>query len=366
MKEIGGSRYIDESMLTNVDKYSGEDLYLRIQGGQGNIEDYLFLSSGRMAEKFLLDSIIDSKKIAIVPAFTCETVLKPIYQKKYTIYFYHINSDFTIDSIDLENKIEKYTPSIVLYHSIYGFSIGKGIESIVQKYSDTGIRFIEDRTMDWFLPRNNNYRVDYIIGSLRKWFAIPDGGFIYSSDIIFENKPVIYNKNLILKKINAYYDMSRYRIFNEGSFQECNHNCSIAESYIEDEGYYCMSPISIAIACSMNLKMIRKKRRDNYSYLYKHLSGLTELAIISPAIDEEIVPFHFVVASKRKSELLMHLNKCDIYPSSTWGTLEYFPEIEVNEFEQFLYESAFFLEIDQMYSLQDMKRVVNKIYDFYN
>ena len=351
-------------MLEDIDRYNQNDLsaLMRTKGFNGC--DQLFLSSGRGALNFILDNMNDERKIVILPAFTCETVIFPFYLKEYTIYFYHISSKFEIDCFDLERKIKLYNPSIILFHSIFGFYGWQGIIPIVQKYSKDGIAFIEDRSMDWFVNRYCTIDVDYVVGSFRKWFAIPDGGFIYSAKKKLINKPMVYHEELVAKKKDAYCNMYKYRVLNEGSFEECKQKCKEAEILLEREKhYYCMSPFSVALLCSTDIKQICEKRRNNYNYLYKSLCGLAELSVLSPELErsDTIVPFHFVVASLRKEGLINYLNSCNIYPSNVWETLDYFPDIKVNEFERYLYGSAFFLEIDQMYSIQDMDRVVSEI-----
>lgn len=362
MKEIGGSRYVDINEYKNYKEASVYDLWHAMLKFGFNKKHYIYLSSGRCAEKYVLDHINDEKKIAILPAFTCETVILPFIERGYFIQYYHIRQNLSIDLNGLDRLIEKYNPSVVLYHGIWGFDSCKGIDKVVQKYHDTATIFIEDRTLDLFRETNYSNNVQYTIGSFRKFYVVPDGGFVYSNETLNSGGLNEYSFELEQKKLRAYQKMYDYRINQIGSLEECNKLCGEAECIIENDDYYReMSPASRKIICSFKLEEMIEKRRQNYAYLYDELSIMKELCIITPKLTEGVVPYHFAITVENKKNLFDFLHNNNIFPSNTWNTYEYISDIELTHYEWELYHKCFFLEISDMYSLDDMKNIVVNI-----
>lgn len=365
MKEIGGSRYIDRIEYMKYKDALTCDL-TQTMFSLGFIgKNNLFLSSGRCVEKYVLDMIEDDKKIAILPAFSCETVILPFLERGYSIRYYHIQKNLKINLELLDNLIEKYNPSVVLYHGIWGFDSCDGIDTIVQKYQGYEIVFIEDRTLDIFRMKNYSDNAQFTIGSFRKLYVVPDGGFLFSSKILDRSKINGYSKELEQAKLNAYLNMYDYRINNIGTFEHCNKLCENAEDILENaDSYYEMSPASKKIICSSNLNEIKEKRRSNYTFLYENLSDVKGINIITHKLTSGIVPYHFAISVENKLDLFAYLYKHNIFPSNAWNTFEYVNDIEMNQYEAELYHNCFFLEISDIYDADDMKRMVNVIKEY--
>lgn len=367
MKEIGGSRYIDRRKFIKYNEASTDDLCktMHMLGFSG--KDNIFLSSGRSAEKLVLDMIKDDRKMAILPAFTCETVILPFIERGYSIKYYHIDSDFKINFKFLDELIAINRPSIVLYHGIWGFNSCDGIDNIINKYQQKGIVFIEDRTFDIFNMKNYSDKVNFTIGSFRKLYVVPDGGFVFSKSIIEHHNLNEYNYELEQEKLNAYLRMYEYRVNRIGTFEYCQKRCAEAEEILEnDEGFRMISPVSKKIICSSKLNEIKEKRRANYIFLYEELSNIKEIRIITPKLNENIVPYHFALCVDNKISLFEYLHRHKIYPTNPWNTFKYIENIEMNQFERELYNNCFFLEISDIYNIDDMKRMVDLIKEYFS
>lgn len=71
--------------------------------------------------------------------------------------------------------------SILLIHPFYGRDLSYEEIICIQKITDIGVKIIIDLTQSIFSRANYSF-ADYIVGSYRKWFPLPDGAFLISKD----------------------------------------------------------------------------------------------------------------------------------------------------------------------------------------
>lgn len=143
-KEIGSNFDLNLKKIMNDEPKSS----IRLEKLKGS--DMVFLSTGRGAEGFVLDAIQaripEIKKIALVPPFTCDTVLVPFLERKYKIVTYPIKETLDIDIEKFEETLTISRAQVVLIHRYFGFNTLKGFDDIIEKYSQKGVVFIEDIT----------------------------------------------------------------------------------------------------------------------------------------------------------------------------------------------------------------------------
>ena len=74
-----------------------------------------YVSTCRSAIGIVLDILLPSEhKVALLPAFTCESVLVAFVDRGYVVYPYPIRRDLTIAWNQFLERIEKVQPSVVL------------------------------------------------------------------------------------------------------------------------------------------------------------------------------------------------------------------------------------------------------------
>ena len=70
-----------------------------------NGSDYVWMSTARSATSLILDTIenrsVNVKNIAVIPSFTCHTVIEPFLAKGYKIHTYHIDRELQADANDI-------------------------------------------------------------------------------------------------------------------------------------------------------------------------------------------------------------------------------------------------------------------------
>lgn len=356
--EIGSNFELNPEI--SLDCY-GSTLGIEFLELKGN--DSAFLSTGRGAENFVLATISernpDIRKVALIPPFTCHTVIEPFIKHGYKVISYQIDSALNVNLNKFRESLIASEAQVVLVHRYFGFDTLKGFEEIIDEFSPKGIVFIEDITQCIY-SGFDSLPVDYIIGSLRKWACLPDGGFAICKTGVFMNKPSNYDRELERLKLEASYAKYEYLHNNIGEKQHYLDLFRKAEQQLDLEvSYFHISPASVAIQKSLDLPMLKKKRRDNYRRLYEELKGSDMLQILTPELTEADVPLYFVISLKEREELQNHLRLHDIYAPIVWTKAEVCPEI-CNE-AQSIYESVLCLPIDQRYGENDMERILNVI-----
>lgn len=356
-KEIGSNFDLNPNIMLN----KGSVLYIGRYGIKGS--DEVVLSTGRGAEGFVLDTIQRRRpkirKIALVPPFTCEVVIEPFVKRGYQIVAYPIHSTLDIDVKRFRDILISSGAQVVLVHRYFGFDTLKGFEKVASEFSKEGVIFIEDRTQCLYSDFEG-LPVDYIIGSLRKWAALPDGGFAVCREGIFDDKPAEFDKELEDKKLEAAYLKYRYLHENKGEKKEFLKSFKEAEEILDaEEKYFRISQAGIEIQCSLNIEELKRKRRKNYYRLYESISNHMNYRILTPQLNENDVPLYLAILSKKRDELQIKMREQNIYAPIVWPKPGFMPQIckEARE----IYDTVLCFPIDQRYDEEDIERIAENL-----
>lgn len=358
-REIGSEFYLDanqelENKAINLD-------YLDI-----NIADSAFISTGRSAISFILKQIKlpEDEKIALLPPFTCHTVIEPFIDAGYSIYYYRINRDLTCSSELFLEDLENVKPSVVIVHGYFGFDTLKPIKNILQHIKMKGTVVIEDITQT--LYSNIKYSdADYYVFSFRKWLAIPDGGAAISTKRSFYYKPFKVDDKLEDKKIEAFHKKHLYINDDFGVKDEFLKLFREADNILNNQKcIYAMNPISKLIQANTDISFLRTRRRQNYNILLKFLSNSNIIQPIFDKLPEGIVPLYFPFYIKcDRNKLQSHLAKNSIYAPIVWPKATYCDGF-IDEEAEWIYENILAIPCDQRYGTDDMKRIVEVIENY--
>ena len=355
MREIGSNFWLSPEDANAENK----DISLKTLGIEGN--DEAFFSTGRAAQSFVLDEIEkdnpDIGRIALIPPYTCHTVIEPFLKHGYEIHAYPVDKHLKTTAEMLENVIKCYSPSVVLIHRYFGFNTVNGCEDVIKKYSAKGIIFIEDRTQSLF-SEFPSLPVQYITGSLRKWAGLPDGGFAISLCGKLDGKPLLHDERLMQAKVEASlekYDFIVNGIGNKDSFLEKYRKAE--EILGAEDRYYSISPISAKVFSIIDIQQLRSIRRQNYNVLYEGIKGSNNIDSVLPETSEIITPFYFMLWTDNRVDLQRMLRENRIYAPIVWLKEQISPTI--CEAAEELYQHALCIPVDQRYQSEDMLRIVD-------
>ena len=259
--------------------------------------------------------------------------------------------------------INEIKPSIILINSYFG---KEQLTDIKQKLKLTNIYIIEDITHTML---NNNLDIassDFIIGSIRKWCAIPDGGFLINNTNL--------NINFNITKVNTeYVDLQLKAALLKDKYIK-NVESSIKEKYmflfkkskemLDNDGFiYSMSNESKTLMNNYDFETIKKIRKQNYNFLYENLVSCKFIKLPLGKLDTNEVPLYFpIFISKKRNEFQKYMSNLNIFLPIIWPKCELLPS---NEYiANKIYDEIICIPCDQRYNLNDMKRIVTAIKEF--
>ncbi|MDK0977610.1 DegT/DnrJ/EryC1/StrS family aminotransferase [Clostridium perfringens] len=326
-------------------------------------KDKVFLSSGRDALKKLIKEIGKNKTI-LLPGFTCSSVIIPFINNGYKVHFYDLKNNLEVDVELFLRKIKEVSPDIILIHSYFGFDTVKNIRSLLKDIRKNNIIVVEDITQRIY-SKFDFVQSDYIVSSLRKWFAIPDGGVLIKrlNDLKLKEDKKINNKlcDLSLKM----YDIKKQYIKNGNLILKEKYYQIFKETKFEFEIWheiYSMSSKSIEIYNSVNLDTIKYKRYKNYKYLLENLSDLEGIEIIFKSIEENIVPLYFPIFVKNgiRDVIQKKMAEKNIYCPIIWP-ISKFVFSKINYTTINIYNEILCIPCDQRYNLDEIKFVADNL-----
>lgn len=358
-KEIGSNFWMDRHQELAHKDISLEPLGVRIN-------DSAFLSTGRSAISYVLNQLEtpDDRKVALLPPFTCYTVIDPFIDAGYQVHFYEIDKGLTFNPERLMEDVRKFQPSVVLVHSYFGFNTLEPIKDTLASIRDSGVTLIEDAT-HMLYSSAVHLEADYYVGSFRKWAELPDGGFAISSDKPFLNKPQVPDGELEEAKLKAFHAKYLYMMKDEGEKKEFMEMFRIADERLEtQDGIYTIAPVSALLQANLDSTHLRKRRRENYQTL---LTGLKDCDVLKPVfmnLPAEAVPLYFPVYVKRERRAFQaFLAEYSIYAPVVWPR----PvpcENAIGEDAEWIYEHVLSIPCDQRYGKEEMEYILVRIKDY--
>ena len=355
MKEIGSSFYLDNSPGIDCSK-----AFIPLQLYGNNTE---YFSSCRDALRVVLNIEKIESGCVVVPPFTCHAVIQPFLEHGLIIRPYSIRYDLTVDVEKTINIINTNNPVVFIYHPYFGF-FDKGIEQLYDVLKGHNTVIIEDRTQNMF-SMSGKTQADYVVGSIRKWLEIPDGGFLNSNKLITAHTCERFEE-LISISIEAMKTKYRYLVFNEGTDKVYREMFAKYEEILDDNhNIYTISNETQSICMGYDWDRLRTSRKENYEVLSNGLTGIEQICKVDQKNESSVVPFMLPVYVKRnRRELQAYLVSKKIFATAIWGCPEQLIS-QISDLERKVYAEILCFPIDQRYEKNDMERIVSCVKDYY-
>lgn len=372
--EIGSIYEIDPKSFSDAAAYNAAGFTLE------EVKKYkksytAFTGSGREAIALSLKAIEKNrpgiKKTALLPAYMCDSVFWPFDRAGWNLHFYHIGKNLEPEAESLSAHIENLKPGLFFIHPYYGFDTLKSLRPMLKAWQSQGICIMEDVTQSYYLA-HEKWDADYVIGSLRKWYPIPDGGFAVSNEpfpeeFCGENKIFIQTKLDLLTKKWSYFHTpgsSEEKKNQKTAFMAKNRDM---EEWLDH--YEKISPLSkesMKILSTLSEKDYRNRRNENYHYLFQQIKNKTKFTPVFAkensfeAVDS---PLYFPIYAKKREELQKFLVNRGIYAPVLWPVGKE-NECHLSETEQEIYDQILALPIDQRYGLSEMQYIAQALTEY--
>lgn len=295
-------------------------------------DDAILLNSGRTSLEYILKSKIYEK--IYIPYYTCDVTLQPLIRQGIDYEFYHLDRNFLpiIESIGMNE--------VLLYVNYFGL-MNKKIEIISTLFNNV----IVDNSQAFYSRPIKNIPTFY---SPRKFFGVPDGGFVYTNSCLEENLEPAISKDRISHLIIRIEEgpAAGYNSFKEN---EDKFNCMPLKR---------MSKLTNSILRNIDFIKTRKIRNENFNFLHEALKDQNEFSIY---INTENLngPMIYPYLIRNGNNLRTFLIENKIFTASYWPNLS--DLVNENTWEYYLSKNLVALPIDQRYNLKDMNVIIDKI-----
>ena len=353
--EIGSNFWIDKEQFETTKAEDGNKNPTRW--------DTIYLSTCRSAIGEVLKRLKDSKtKKALLPAFTCHSVLLPFIENGYEVFPYSIKEDLTVDWEKFKTCVEEIHPDVVLLHSYFGFNTISGGENLIEELKKQGVAVVEDLTQRLY-SSFDGIGANYQVGSLRKWMPIPDGAVLMGLNM---EQPTNEDIELSDAKMKAMFHKGEYLLKGQGDKQQFRTEYAEAEHILDSRSdTYRMADASRRIFNSTNIEEMANLRRDNYKRLALRLKEFSAINMINPELPDDIVPFMMPVLVKNgRKELQQFMASHDIYPTVIWACPDEFKD-KIDSTARMIYDNILCFHIDQRYTYAEMERIGNILEEYY-
>ncbi len=354
LKEIGSNFWLPQSC----------DHHTKLDSTFFNVtyEDDVFTSSGRSAIALVLSNINSQNRRALLPSFTCASVIEPFIQNGYQVFYYSLGDKLDIIENRFIQDFVEANPSVVLVHNYFGFNTCSQINLFIEEKKKNGTVIIEDITQALYSPYDR-IMADYYVGSFRKWNGIPDGGFALKVKGDFKSKPEREDSILIAAKTTAMKAKADYIFQGIGEKQEFLKMFADAEKLLEEQTIvFRMAKKSYEVQASMDIDYLKERRRCNYMYLFNHMNS-PKIDSLFPSLPDHVTPLYYPIRchGKRK-ELQGWLRDNQIFAPIVWPKPKYI-DATYGEAERF-YEELLCIPCDQRYGTDEMELIIKCIEQF--
>lgn len=318
-------------------------------------------------EAILLTAIIKPRnKKVMIPAYTCHTCIDPYIQEGFEIFYYGITKDLKIDTNSFLDIFKRETPGIIFISPYYGMNFSEKELELISKASKQGAFIVMDLTQNIFQKRDYEF-VDAYIGSSRKWFAIPDGGFIE-----FKNKKYSEIAKKILQDSKEFLEFSsnylqamklrgEYFLIHDENIKTTSRGLYQKSTEIADEKIkiHKMSSYSLKKINDFSEKKNIEKRFQNFMFLDQNIKFNSLLRRVYR--DEDIKrlhsPLYYPIYCSDRKKVQQALIQEKVYAPILWEVTE--DKQLINKEIEFIFKSLLCIPIAQIYGKDEMKRIIN-------
>jgi dTDP-4-amino-4,6-dideoxygalactose transaminase len=334
--------------------------------GIGKYKEQKLFVSGRNAIQALCKRLSSSSKTVLLPAFTCNTVIQPFVKAEWRIEYYNIKCDLTIDEENLMGLAEKINPCLILVHGYFGFNTLEKSSSILKELREKGIIIVEDTTQAFFSSFKKTI-ADYYVSSLRKWFAVSDGGLLVSVNDYMNIDYEGDKSEIVGIARDAFNTKAQYIKYQQPDLKnEFIKKYSNLKQIIDECNIICpMTKEAQQAFSNADLENMIYKRRENYNLLLNGLKDNTLLDCIFRDLPEDVVPLYFPVYigyKEHRRAFQQFLADSNIYCPIVWPKPEEYTKD--NEIALYIYEHILCIPCDQRYDEDDIKWVIACINEF--
>lgn len=227
------------------------------------------LSTGRDALGLVAETINSNGSCILLPAYSCSSMVEPFTKRGWTVFFYSLNDDLSVNESVILSLCKKHNPKAVLLMNYFGVVPTDSIASSLKAFYED-IVIIEDFTHALFSKNVllNKY-VDYFVASIRKWIGIFDGAIVLSNRSI-DHGPFLENVAFVNVREDAQLLKFKYSLTKEEALKDRYLNL-LVKAEVEINKYECFHAISKSskeTLNTININCLILSRKENFYHLF--------------------------------------------------------------------------------------------------
>ncbi len=310
-------------------------------------------SSGRAALYQILKYLKIEKNVTFIllPDYLCSSILVPVKKLGLDYSFYSIDEQLELEKKSFAGFYKKGAAALLINY--FGLQdLSAQINAI--RDIDENVIIIEDDVQAYYEFKKPLDEVDFKFTSLRKTFAVPDGGLVKTK----YNLPNVESPNMFgqYKAAAALLKSMRDGNINDNIYLEMFEK---GESLIDEELECGMSLIADKLYSYVDEERVKVRRLNNATYLLEQLKQLGIKPYLPLTFNH--VPLFIPVVLKNRDEVRKAMFKKEIFCPIHWpleGML-------VKRGEK-MSQSELSLIIDQRYGRNDMDSIIAVLKDHLN
>ena len=269
------------------------------------VEDCTCTFSGRSAIRLAIEDAMQHKEIrtAYVPSYCCLSMLQAMIDLNIKYEFYDVVSE----GESIRYKVRSNARCDLLLIMEY-FGIGqRHTDEFIRKMKKKGCVVIEDITHSLLCSKPGCPDSDYYTASLRKWFAIPAGGWLGKRHGVLEQKPDLDSNDGVENRIAGMREKSTYIHTGEGDKTDFLKKFAAFENdMVLFSPMLKIDDVSASILAEENMDSVRIIRRENAAALYEGLRSVEGLRFLIGGfrIDQDTPLFVPVMIKNGKRDAL--------------------------------------------------------------
>ena len=329
--------------------------------------DIIRYSLCREALFVIAESFPKDQRRVLLPAYTCSTVVDPFMQAGWECLYYSVDKSLRIDVEEVKSLYDNNQIALILAHPYFGMDLNDDETHLMEVLHNDGCKVIVDLTQCIFSTKDYGF-ADYIVGSYRKWYEVPDGGYLKTNiqDVSFkaefpENEDFVSLQRDSMYLRGLYFDTDNEVVKNI-SRRLNKQAVSLIEKPIEP---HVMSAFSISLMSEVDMEKCQRQRFENYKFLYQNLKDNGHFLLACSNINEvTTAPLYFVIYVQDRTAVQATLAAEHIYAPVIWPVPN--DDVLINETIKSIYDTILAIPVDQRYDLTDMAKIVETINKHYH
>ena len=311
--------------------------------------DTYYYASGRTALYQILRSLSTRHTKVWMPDWFCYSMVEAAERAKTEVVFYELNSDFkvTLEALDKSGFRDGETVLMVNYFGLQDLT--PTAKTIKEQYPKS-IVIEDDVQAYWCFAEQENPYADYRLTSLRKAFAIPDGGLVKTS----RPMPDVTGPNTFSPlKVKAGV-MKLHRGQDGIKDEDYLALFSLGDELISENYKSSMSDDSKRLFAGTDFEQAKWQRRANAKVI---LEGLKSLGI-KPLIEvpADAVPLFIPIYLENRDEVRRRMFQHEVFCPVHWPQ----EGMDVKKGKK-MAEHELSLICDQRYGVKEMNEIIKII-----